>query len=191
MPTAPVLPPGFRARPGGADPWGAALAAASSGGEAGTVFWSGADGHCRAALVFEPDRPLGPTVVGDLGLLALFDALAALAPPQRPITVAPPDRLLLNGGEVATVRSAQGPGLLPDWAVLGLDVAIAASQAEPGMTPDRTCLQEEGFGPLTPEEVLEQVCRYLLSWVDAWQDEGTAGLARTVAQRSEAMGAPS
>src|SRR4051794_472995 len=99
------LPPGLRAQETGR-PWADALEAA---GEPGAVFWDGSGGRCRAAYVFAPDRTLGTDVLRQVGLLALFDALAALAPAGKPLSVFE-DALLIDGGRAGSVRSAQAPG---------------------------------------------------------------------------------
>ena len=183
-----ALPPGFRAMPATDDPWVAALHAAALDGEPGSVFWTDAQGWCRAAYVLAPDRPLhGGGEVLDLGALALFDALAALAPPQVPMHLIVPDGLAVDGGRVATLRvetAAAAPGAVPAWAVLGIDVAVDRSTGAPGDQPDQTCLHEEGFGDVTAADVLTHTCRHLLSWLDAWGQDGPASLARVVARRT-------
>lgn len=198
-----LLPPGFRALcteaapPGETAPWEAALRAAAAGADPGCVFWSGAGGRCRVAFVFAPDRPLrGPGVLLSLGALALHDALAVLAPPNRPLHILPPDGLAVNAGRAATLRAALAPPPVsaeagappgqevPEWAVLGLDLAVDLQDPAPGETPDETCLAEEGFGAVAPAEVVTQVCRYLLFWISVWQDEGDAALDEAVAQRA-------
>lgn len=185
-----ALPPGFRALPGGDDPWETAVRAAAAGAEPGSVFWDGAHGRCRAAFVFAPDRPLAAGVVLDLGALALFDAIAVLAPPQVPVHLVPPDGLAVDGGRVATLRASEGPAGsdgVPDWAVLGLDAAVGVRVAAPGETPDRTSLAEEGFGGVTPADLLTHMSRHLLGWIEAWREDGAAALAKAVAQRASPM----
>lgn len=183
-----ALPPGFRLTPAGGDPWAAALRAAVMGAEPGSVFWSDAQGWCRAAFLLAPDRPLqGVGEVLDLGALALFDALAALAPPQVPMHLIVPDGLAVDGGRVATLRvetAAALPGAVPEWAVLGIDVAVNRIAAAPGDQPDQTCLHEEGFGDVTAADVLAHTCRHLLNWLDAWGQDGPASLARIAARRT-------
>jgi BirA family transcriptional regulator, biotin operon repressor / biotin---[acetyl-CoA-carboxylase] ligase len=157
------------------------------GAEPGSVFWNDAQGRCRAVFVFAPDRPLAAGLVLDLGALALFDAIAALAPPQIPVHLLPPDGLAVDGGRVATLRMAEAPaaiGAIPDWAVLGLDVAVNTGAAAPGETPDQTCLAEEGFGDVTSADLLVHMSRHLLGWLDLWREDGAAALARAVAQRA-------
>ncbi len=188
-----ALPPGFRlmpaaAIPTGSDPWTAALYATARGAEPGSVFWSSEQGWCRTALVLAPDRPLqGIGEILHLGSLALFDALAALAPPQVPMHLIVPDGLAVDGGRVATLRvetAAAAPGAVPEWAVLGIDVAVDRITAAPGEQPDQTCLHEEGFGDVTAADVLTHTCRHLLNWLDAWGQDGPPSLARVVARRT-------
>lgn len=180
-----VLPPGFRACPGDGDPWAAALRGAEAAAP-GSVFWDGTQGRCRAAFLFAPDRPLGEADLLNLGALALFDAMAVLAPPQVPVHVVPPDGLAVDGGRVAALRAAlpaAQAGGVPDWAVLGIDVAVNLHARAPGETPDRTCLAEEGFGDIAPDDLLTHMSRHLLGWIDAWQEHGGAALAREVSLR--------
>ena len=182
-----ALPPGFRVLPGEDDPWRIAIEAASAGAEPGSIFWSGTQGRCHAVFVFAPDRPLTAGFMLDLGALALFDAVAALAPPQVPVHLLPPDGLAVDGGRVATLLMAEAPttaGAIPDWAILGIDVAVNTGAAAPGETPDQTCLSEEGFGDVAPADLLLHMSRHLLGWLDLWQEEGAAALRRAVAQRA-------
>lgn len=151
------------------------------------MFWDGAQGRCRAAFVFAPDRPLTAGLLLDLGALALFDAIAVLSPPQVPVHLLPPDGLAVDGGRVATLRTAEAaPGAdgVPEWAVLGIDAAVGISVAAPGDTPDQTSLAEEGFGDVAPADLLMHMSRHLLGWLDVWQEDGAAALSRAVAQRA-------
>jgi len=183
-----VLPPGFRALSGERDPWRTALRAAALGAEPGTVFWDDTHERCCAAYVLAPDRPLGDgRSIQDLGALALFDAIAVLSPPQMPVHILPPDSLAIDGGRVAIIRTALAPscdGVIPDWAVLGIEVAMRTGAAAPGETPDQTCLMEEGFGDVTTADVLMQTSRYLLGWLDEWREGAAAALAQAVALRT-------
>ena len=163
------------------------------GAEPGSVFFDGSAGRCQAAFVFTPDRPFdGLNLLLNLGALALFDAVAVLAPPQVPVHILAPDGLAVDGGRVATLREAEALArkdaipdwTIPDWAVLGIDVAVGLQEGVPGETPDRTSLMEEGFGDVTPADVLTNMSRHLLGWIDAWQQHGGAMLQREVALRT-------
>ncbi len=198
-----ALPPGFGALPCGNNPWAAAMRGAAAGDDPGSIRWDHADGVLRLAIVLAPDRPMqdaGP--VAGLGALALFDALATLAPPQVPMHLLArdglvPDGLAVDGARVAAIRAAMAPALLdavpdavPDWAVLGFEVALQARTAEPGATPDRTSLHEEGFGDVTAADVLVNTLRHLLVWLDAWGQDGAAALAPATLQRMMRQAVP-
>lgn len=198
-----ALPPGFGALPCGNNPWAAAMRGAAAGDDPGSIRWDHADGVLRLAIVLAPDRPMqdaGP--VAGLGALALFDALATLAPPQVPMHLLTrdglvPDGLAVDGARVAAIRAAMAPALLdavpdavPDWAVLGFEVALQARTAEPGATPDRTSLHEEGFGDVTAADVLVNTLRHLLVWLDAWGQDGAAALAPATLQRMMRQAVP-
>ena len=190
----PALPPGFTAVPGGRDAWEAAVRGAGVGDDPGCVRWSFAEGTLHMAVVLAPDRPMrdsSPIVA--LGMLALFDALATLAPPQVPIHLLPPDGLAVDGGRVATVRAAMASGpsdMPPGWAVLGFEVRVQAGDAEPGRTPDRTSLHEEGFGDVTADDVVVNSLRHLLVWLDAWGQDGAAALDPVLRQRMAPQSVP-
>ena len=194
IPEMPALPPGFAAVPGGRDAWEAAVRGADAGDDPGRVRWSFAEGTLRIAVVLAPDRPMqdsSPIVA--LGALALFDALATLAPPQVPIHLLSPDSLAVDGGRVATVWAAiaNGQSDLPsEWAVLGWEIAVQAGEAEPGQTPDRTSLHEEGFGDVTADDILVNSLRHLLVWLDAWRHEGPTALESALRQRTARQPVP-
>lgn len=183
----PALPPGFAAVAGGEDAWDASVRGAETGDDPGSVRWSLVSGTLHAAVVLAPDRPMqdaGPIVA--LGALALFDALATLAPPQMPIHLLPPDGLAVDGGRVATIRAAIAPGssdMPPGWAVLGFEVEVQGGDAEPGQTLDQTSLREEGFGDVTADDILVHSLRHLLVWLDAWGQDGITALDPALRQR--------
>jgi len=187
-----ALPPGFGVLSCGSDPWAAAVLGAAAGDDPGSIRWDHTDGVLRLAIVLAPDRLMqdaGP--VAALGALALYDAVATLAPPQVPMHLLAPDGLAtdglaVDGARVAAIRAAIAPalpGAVPDWAVLGFEVALQARTAEPGATPDRTSLHEEGFGDVTAADVLVNTLRHLLVWLDAWGQDGAAALASATLHR--------
>jgi len=182
----PALPPGFSDHPSPA-PMAAAMAHAHDDADPGMLFWSGADGRCRAAVLLAPDRAIAPETLRHLGLVALHDALATLAPPQVPIRIVPPGAIFVDGASAAGVATQQADGQPPAWAIIGIDVAVAPRGGDPGHRPDETSLQDEGFGDTAAPDVLAQFCRHLLVWIDAWQESGAELLGRSVAAYSHAV----
>jgi len=176
-----VLPPVFAAVHVAADAFTAARGMAVAGGEAGTLVVAELGPRAtrlELAVILEPDRPAADCFAAlPIVMLAMADALAAIGPPLKPIGFTWPDRLLLDGAELGRARLAlpkPSPEPHPAWLVIGVDLQrqFADDTTEPGRTPDRTALLEEGFGEVTPTEIVEAFARHLLLWVDRWQSDG-------------------
>src|SRR5579859_6691149 len=72
---------------------------------AGTLVFVGRFDLAEFAVVVEPDEPLASARrVFYAGMTALGDALAALAPPEKPITIEWPDAFCVDGGLVGGGR---------------------------------------------------------------------------------------
>lgn len=176
-----TLPPVFAAVHVAADAFTAARGMAVAGGEAGTLVLADLGpvaSRLELAVILEPDRPAADCFAAlPITMLAMADALAALGPPMKPIGFAWPDRLLLDGAELgrACLALPKPAGeAVPAWLVVGIDLRrhFADDTTEPGRTPDRTALLEEGFGEVTANEIVEAFARHLLHWVDRWQSDG-------------------
>jgi hypothetical protein len=135
------------------------------------------------AVVLEPDEPLAAARrIFYLGMIALGDALAALAPPEKPIAIEWPDAFRVDGGLVGGGRlgwPAQGDERArPDWLVFG--AAIRTSSANP-MSMARqalaTALDDEGFGDVGAAHLVESFARHLMAAIDRWQEDGFAAIA--------------
>ncbi len=155
---------------------------------AGTLVWVRAYARCEAAVVLEPEQPLAQARLAfHAGANALADALAALAPPERPIRLRWPGTLVVHGarcGEVRLIapagcapgsvpeRAVPGGGV-PEWLVLGFTARLANPEGhQPGSTPGETALHEEGFSDLTPAELVHGWARHLMAGLDEWQARG-------------------
>ena len=184
-----TLPPVFRAVTVDEDAFASARALAVAGGEAGTlvVTADAADPAPRGldlAVVLEPDRPAADCLAAlPIAMLAMADALSALGPPLKTVGFVWPDRLVLDGAEVGAAQLAlplSSGEPVPAWLVVGLALRMRldSEAAEPGRTPDRTALHEEGFGEVTAADIVEAFARHLLHWVSRWQEEGLAPATR-------------
>ena len=127
----------------------AASVAAEAG--AGTLVYVGRFDLAEFAVVLEPEEPL-ETARRALyaGLVALADALAAHAPPERPISFDWPDAVRVNGGLVGGARLGWPQGAPenkpPAWLVFGAMIrTVAMGEDEPGLRPLSAALEEEGF----------------------------------------------
>jgi biotin-(acetyl-CoA carboxylase) ligase len=179
------LPPPFRPvvlREAG-DAFAHARAIAAAEG-AGTLVHVGRFDLAEFAVVLEPEEPLR-TARRALytGLCALGDALAALAPPERPISFEWPDTIRVDGGLVGGVRLAwpraadeEEP---PAWLVFGATIRIVAMhEGEPGLRPLATALDQEGFDDVDPDRLVEGFARHLMAMVDRCREEGFGEVAK-------------
>ena len=94
-------------------------------------------------MVLEPDEPLSSARLAFYaGMVALCDALAALAPPEKPIAIEWPDAIRIDGVSLAaadgTWPDATDERAVPDWLVFGATIrTVSMSGAEAGLDPSR------------------------------------------------------
>jgi hypothetical protein len=184
------LPPPFRLvtlREVG-DAFAHAVSIAAAAG-AGTLVHVGRFDLAEFAVVLEPEEPLR-TARRALyaGLCALADALAAHAPPERPISFDWPDAVRVDGGLVGGGRIAWPPAARenepPSWLVFGAMVrTVALGEEEPGLRPLASALEQEGFDDLDSGRLVESFARHLMVAVDAWQEQGFAAVGKSYLTR--------
>lgn len=186
LPSRIDLPPLFRfARLRGADSaFATAIVGAAEAG-AGAFLLSSAPHRFDAAVVLEPSLPLiRARQAVYAGLNALGDALASLGPPQKPILYRWPDTLELDGAIAGGARLAWTPGTgetdLAAWMVVGVTLLTTwpEAAADPGLHPDLTALDQEGFDEegRDPARLAEAFARYFLAAIGDWQEYGDADL---------------
>jgi len=185
-----TLPPPYsavRLREWG-DAFGHAVTLASERG-AGTLVYVGRFDAAEFALVLEPSEPLVQARrVLYAGMVALADALAGAAPPETAIHIRWPDALYVNwglvgGGRLAWPQQVAEDGI-PEWLVFGGMIRTATmSRTDPGVTPDVTALDEEGFSEIGANQVIESFARNFMHAVDAWRERGFATVAKSYFQR--------
>lgn len=173
------LPPGFRPvvlREVG-DAFAHAKANAAELG-AGALVYVGRFDLAEFAVVLEPDEPLrGARRAFYAGCVAMFDALLAHAPPEKPIAFDWPDAIrvdggLIGGGRLAWPKDAKEDAP-PDWLVFGGMIrTVAMGEHEPGVRPLSAALEEEGFDGAESERLVESFARHLMTAIDAWQESG-------------------
>jgi biotin-(acetyl-CoA carboxylase) ligase len=160
---------------------------------AGTLVYVGRFDLAEFAVVLEPDEPLR-TARRALyaGMSALGDALATHAPPEKPIAFDWPDAIRVDGGLVGGIRLAwpidAAEDVPPPWLVLGGMIrTVTMSDAEPGLRPLASALQEEGFGDVGSGALVESFSRHLMVAVDAWQENGFAVVAKNYLTRLDPL----
>lgn len=163
---------------------------------AGTLVWVRSWSRIEVAVVLEPDQLLAAARPALLAAMTAFaDSAGALGPPEVPLTFDWPATIRVNGGVVGGARMAAPPGCaedaVPDWIVVGIEVAFAdPADSDPGRDPGRTTLFEEGFNETNPAEMTAAWARHLMATLADWQGRGFRVLAeRYLARLDAAIGA--
>jgi hypothetical protein len=151
---------------------------------AGALVHVGRFDVAEFAVVLEPDEPLRTARRAIYaGMTALGDALAAYAPPERPIAFDWPDAVRVDGGLVGGGRLAWPQGAEedepPQWLVFAAMTRIVAmGEKEPGLFPLTTALEAEGFAGLDSARLVESFSRHFMRALDCWREQGFGAVAR-------------
>jgi biotin-(acetyl-CoA carboxylase) ligase len=183
------LPPPFRAialREAG-NAFAHAIAIADAEG-AGTLVHVGRFDLAEFALVLEPEETLRTVRrVFYAGMSALADALAAHAPPEKPISFEWPDAILVNGGLVGGGRlawpAAAAGDEIPSWLVFGAMIRVTMGDEVAGDHAVGTALEEEGFDDLGSGRLVESFARHFMVALDAWHEQGFGEIAKNYLAR--------
>jgi biotin-(acetyl-CoA carboxylase) ligase len=152
---------------------------------AGDLFWFHHKGRVNIAIVLEPEvnRKRALEML-PLVMVALSDCLAVLLPPQVAVQFRECREIIVNGGVAGNIKSAiskvHKETDVPDWIVLAIKVRLNREETdeEPGLQPDVTTLDEEGWEDVSQIRFIETFARHFLSWLAAWDDNGFATVAR-------------
>ncbi len=177
-----MFPPLFEGETTQGDPFALAQARAIEGCDAGLITHAITADHLRAALVLAPEVPLAQAVSMLITCgIGFSNALGALSPPEVAVHLEWDGRIRVNGavcGRLRLAASTTDPEVEPDWLVIGLEVRLLPlDDVDPGLTPDRTSLFEEGCGEVAAKTLLESWSRHTLVWLNRWTEDGPAPLA--------------
>lgn len=196
-PTFPPLLTGHPV-PASADVFETACAEARAGRfSAGDLVWSRRTDVVALALILEPEVvPDRAVEMLFLAMVAANDALGAITPPETALTFLWPDVFKVNGATVGHVRLATSDEVdedgAPLWLVVALDFRLAPLDGplEPGETPDRTSLIDEGAVDLDRTQVIDSLSRHLLTWIHSWDVDGFAPVLENWLFRAEGYRGP-
>jgi biotin-(acetyl-CoA carboxylase) ligase len=178
-PTFPPLMSGHAVDPG-IDPFEKACAMAALGCDAGLIVHSVTANRLAAALVMAPEVTLEQAIAMLPACAVGFqNALGALGPPELAVHLDWAGGIRVNGASCGRLRAMAGttdPAEMPGWLVVGLEVPLMQTGAQPGEAPDRTALYDEGCAELDPVTLLESWARHTLVWINRWEDEGPRAL---------------
>ncbi|VAW03107.1 Biotin--protein ligase [hydrothermal vent metagenome] len=177
------FPPLFEEMPVSAEtcPFTKACSMAVLGCDSGTLVHCITEDHLRAAIVFAPEMPLARAMAVYAACGTGFqNAFGALAPPEITLDLTWGGDILVNGaksGRLRVAASTDDPKVEPDWLVVGIEVQLMPRDADdPGLTPDQTCLYEEGCAEMSPVDLLEGWARHTLVWINGLIDGNIAPL---------------
>ncbi|GJE69089.1 hypothetical protein CHKEEEPN_0612 [Methylorubrum podarium] len=178
-----VLPPAFTGLVTAGSPGAAGQAcrlAETGEAEAGTLLMEERDDVIALAVVLAPTEPLATARRAFfVGMQALADAVGTFGPPEIPVTFLWPDTLSFNsarlGGGALHWPQGCGEGETPDWLVFSaMLIASKRDAGDPGLTPDSTSLEEEGFPKDLREALVESFARHLTKAFEIWSEDGAA-----------------
>ncbi|UEX78114.1 biotin--[acetyl-CoA-carboxylase] ligase [Spiribacter halobius] len=139
--------------------------------------WRSPPGGLYAAVLLRPEFPAERLPeLGLVSLLALGTAVAELLPPMTGLDYRWPNDLLINGHKVGGVAVHRPQA----------DAAILATQlnvAPPVEGWEYASLVADGAAETTPGEALERYARYLLDWLQRWDEEGLAPVCQSLRAR--------
>ena len=164
----------------GDDPFALACHRAQDGCDGGLVVYDLRPDTLRAALVFAPEVPLHDAIIMlPLCGVGFQNALGALAPPEVSVHLEWDGAIRVNGAIAGKLTAAASPhqqDAVPDWLVVGLELALWPAKDEGGLTPDVTALFAEGCADVDAPALLEAWVRHTLVWINRWLDEGARPL---------------
>lgn len=156
----------------------AASGAAKGKFGAGDLLWVHDKDTLDYAIVLEPDvdRVKSFDMVF-AQMVALGDAIGAIAPPEVAITHHWPNLILANGaviGKVSVIMGDDEADGCPRYMVLATEIAVRPKVADtnPGYDRNHTTLWDEGCGDLDALQVLDSTARHFMTWVHTWEEEG-------------------
>jgi len=155
---------------------------------AGTLVYVGRFDLAEFAVVLEPDEPLRTARRAFYaGVSALADALAAHAPPEKPIHIVWPDAVEIDGALVGGAQFAwpdTSEDEPPPWLVFGAMIrTVSMAESEPGLRPLSAALEDEGFEEFSSDRLAESFARHLMTQVDGWREYGFSAVARDYLSR--------
>lgn len=154
---------------------------------AGALVWTRGFDLVDVAVVLEPEEPLVSARRAFFACMnAAGDALTAACPPEKPVTIAWPDTILLDGALVGGGRLGWPDDAVedrePEWLVFGLMLRLMTSTTSKTnvsqVSRDRSSLEAEGVEILDAQALIGSFARHLMVQVDRWHESGFDAIGR-------------
>ena len=177
--TVPQLPPLLSAEAVETGDVQAKAVARAAAGEGGLVCYATAGPLLDFAVTLAPEVDAATSAQMQHALIvAVGDAIGALAPPEVVVTYQYPGTIFFNRGIAGVITMTQGPVSTetgcPAWMVVSARLRLSGEmQAMPlEFRMENTSLEEEGAGFISRIRLLEACCRHFLVWLHKWEEEG-------------------
>lgn len=157
------------------DAFDRAMAEAAGGAGAGLLVWVRRSDTVDCAVILEPEEILSDArQVIAAGLVAVADALSAISPPEKPLTLVWPDTVYFDGGLVGGGRVGWPPdcaeGAVPAYVVFGFSLRAELPRTHGPVPP--TALIAEGFDDFETGPFVESFARHFMQVLDTWSHGG-------------------
>ena len=148
--------------------------------------WSSPAGNLYASVLLQVAGSLAASAqLSFVAGLALADAIERHAPDGTVIRLKWPNDVLIGSAKVAGIL-LETVGAAPGGVIIGTGVNIVSC---PGDTPyPATCLDAQGFAPITPRALLGAYLAALDRWFRQWCESGFAPLRTAWCARSLGLG---
>lgn len=159
----------------GGDAMQRARAEAEAGAGAGLLIWVRRPDVVECAVLLEPEEKLSEArQVIFAGLAAIADSLAAISPPEKPLTLVWPDRVhfdgaLVGGAQIDWPRECLEQDV-PAWLIFGFTLRALAPEHVGGVPP--AALINDGFDDFEAGPFLESFGRHFMLALDGWSQGG-------------------
>ncbi len=179
---------------------------AATGAAAGTLIWAGEQlagrgrrgrrwasppGNLYVSLLLRPACPPAQACqLNFVAAVALAEAVSALLPTDRPVTLKWPNDVLIRGAKVSGILLEASAALdrSIDWLVIGVGVNVGSHPAD---TPyPATSLQREGAADATAAAVLQAFAERFQAWYETWRSEGFAPVRARWLASARGLGEP-
>lgn len=151
--------------------------------------WISPTGNLYCSLVLRPEVPAARGVeLGFAAALAIYDAIAGVAPPGMQVHAKWPNDILIHDKKAAGIllESESASDRPPAWIVLGVGVNVANYPEK--MEFPATSLIAEGCAGIDAVTMLEGFARHFMVWAGRWRDDGFRPLLDSYRWRVKGIG---
>jgi BirA family biotin operon repressor/biotin-[acetyl-CoA-carboxylase] ligase len=153
--------------------------------------WVSPQGNLYASLILRPGCAAGRAAqLGFVAAMAVGYTLGAISSGLQGLSYKWPNDVLVNGRKIAGIllESELREREIPEFVILGVGINLASSPQ--GTEFPATSTAEQGLGPLSPADALEEFARNFHAWEQRWSEDGFAPVRTAWLARATSLGQP-